>query len=409
MLRFPVQRGIARRRGSSKRREPRVVVTGGGTAGHALPALAVARALVGRGLPAASIEFVGSRRGVEARLAGDAGFSFTLLRGRGVQRRLALANVLAVGGLMAATARSMLSMARRRPSVVIALGGYASLPYGVSAALLRVPLIVVATDVLPGATSRVLGRFAKACAVAFEVTTMPRALVTGAPVRDAVVRARDERLRIPRWSTCQRDGGAIDGVHARLRDGPPGPIRPLLVAFGGSLGARSINAAVAGMVRDWGRRPPVDVHHVIGSRDWLRFDHAGSTGGNVRYVALEYDDRLPEVLAASDLAICRSGAGTVAELSVIGVASILVPLPGAPRDHQTANARVLSSAGAAVCMSDADLDGKRLTSEVMSLLGSPERLTAMSEAARCLGAPDASMRVADLALMHAGRIAGASG
>ncbi len=380
-----------------KPREPYVVVTGGGTAGHALPALAVARSLVDRGVPATSIEYVGSRRGIEGGLAEEAGFSFTLLGGRGVRRSVALANVAAIGGLLFATVASLRSMIRRRPWVVIALGGYASLPYGLSAALLRVPLIVVTTDVLPGATSRLLGRFAKACAVAFESTRIPRASLTGAPVRDAVVQARDERQRRPRWSTCCGDGSEGRGQQG----GATETLLPLVVAFGGSRGAASINSAVAEMVRDWGRRPRLVVHHVVGSRDWPRYADAGGAGENVSYIAVEYEDRLPDTLSVSDLAICRAGAGTVAELSVIGVPSILVPLPRAPRDHQTANAMVLSNVGAAVCLRDADLNGKSLTSAVMSLLSAPDRLVAMSEAARRLGVPDASMRVADLALAHA--------
>ncbi len=438
--RVPLKRNIAKlalsdgefmRSRHLSRRAPYAVVTGGGTAGHALPALAVARALVERGCPADSIEFVGSRWGMEARLAEEAGFHATLLPGRGLQRRLVVANIPAIAGLCVAIMQALYRMALHRPAVVISLGGYASLPFGVSAILLRVPLVVVNTDAVPGAAIRLLAHFARACAVAFEGTGLPRAVLTGAPVRDAVVRARSERgtrLGVPEQSEGDRvlsQAGALERVPGASKAGHLGVSRddpamqdardelggssprPLVIAFGGSLGARTINSAVAEMVRLWGARTPVDVRHVVGRRDWPEFEHRGFFDGNLRYVAVEYDEGLPEALARADVAVCRAGAGTIAELSVIGVPAVLVPLPGAPRDHQTKNAMVLVKAGAAVCVKDSELDGARLVMEVEGLLADPQRLLSMSFAARELGMPDASDRVADLALRHAsGEIAG---
>ena len=233
-----------------------VVVAGGGTGGHVLVALAVARALVARGHDQASIEFVGSRRGQEADLLAGTGFPLTLLAGRGIARRLdprsLVANAVAVAGLLWATLTETARLARHRPRVVVSVGGYAAVPGGVAAAVLRVPLVLVNVDAVPGLAHRVLGRFAAASAVAFPDTPLPKAVVTGAPVRDEV-RAVD------------RTPTAV--AEARGQLGLPRD-RPVVGVFGGSLGARSINRAASGLARRWAGRADRSLYHVTGRRDW---------------------------------------------------------------------------------------------------------------------------------------------
>jgi undecaprenyldiphospho-muramoylpentapeptide beta-N-acetylglucosaminyltransferase len=351
------------------------VVAGGGTAGHVLPAVAAAKALVARGHAPESIHFVGSRRGLEATLVPAQGFSITLLPGRGIARRLTLDNVGAVLGLLAAVVQGLVLVARRRPAVVLSVGGYASVPCALAAVVWRVPLVLHDQNAVPGLANRLAGRFARAAAVSFEGTPLPRATVTGNPVRDEV-----------RSVPARAEARAALGL----------PSEGFVVAvFGGSLGARSLNRAVAG----WTGRDDILVYHVVGRRDWA--DMHEPVGAWHRPV--EYEQRLPLLLAAADVVVCRAGGTTVAELAVVGVPSVLVPLPGAPGDHQTANAKALVRAGGAVLVPDAELTPERLDTELAQLLSAPERLSAMAEAARSVGIPDAADRVAALVERHARR------
>ena len=164
------------------------VVAGGGTAGHVLPGLAVAEALVSSGVAIGrhEVHMVGSRRGIEVDLVPAAGFGLTVMSGRGIRRRLTPANVASLLGLLVGMFRAVFLLARHRPRAVVSLGGYASVPCGLAAVLLRIPLVVVEQNAVPGAANRLLGRFAKACATSFPDTDLPRAELTGNPVRSEI-------------------------------------------------------------------------------------------------------------------------------------------------------------------------------------------------------------------------------
>lgn len=361
------------------------IVAGGGTAGHVLPGLAVARELVERGHDRSSLHFVGAERGIEARLVPEAGFDVTLLPGRGIQRRLTPANVAAVAGLLAALWKAIVLVRRRRPAVVLALGGFASAACALAAVLWRVPLVIAEQNARAGAANRLVARFASACAVPFAETDLPRAVVTGNPVRPEILAAAAQRDR--------------PGTRAAL--GLP-PDRTVLVVFAGSLGSRRLNTATYGAAERWADRDDLAVLHVVGSRDWddrppvARGEPSGPDGssGQLWYRAVRYEDRMDRVLVAADLAVCRSGGTTVAELAVVGVPAVLVPLPIATRDHQSANAGELVRSGAAVLVADEDLDADRLVAEVDRMLAGD--LSELSARARSLGRPDAASAVADL-------------
>lgn len=366
------------------------VVAGGGTGGHVLVALAVARALVARGHDPASIELVGSRRGQEADLLSGTGFALTLLRGRGIARRLdprtLWANAVAVAGLVWATLSETARLARSRPRVVVSVGGYASVPADVAAVALRVPLVLVNVDAVPGLAHRLLGRFASASAVAFASTALPRAVVTGAPVRDEVL-------------AVDRSPRAV--ALARRELGLPAD-RPTVGVFGGSLGARSINRAAAGLAGRWADRADRAIYHVTGRRDWEAMRAGGGeAGGGLCRRLVPFEPRMDLLYQAVDVVVCRAGAITVAELAAVGVPAVLVPLPGAPGDHQTANARALVDAGGGVLVADAECDGKRLAVVLDELLDDPPRLAAMAAAARAAGRRDAAQRVAEVVDAHA--------
>ncbi len=365
---------------------PYAVIAGGGTGGHVVPALAVARALVARGHAAEDIRFVGSRRGLEARLVPDAGFPITLLPGRGVSRRLSWQSAAAVAALAWAAVQAVVLLARWRPAVVASVGGYASAPAVFAAIVLRRPLVVAEQNAVPGLANRLAGRFARASAVAFAGTALPRAVVTGNPVRPEIL-------------AIDRSGEGRSMARAAL--GLPDD-RMVVAAFGGSLGSRRINDAVIGLVGSWAARSDLAVRHLIGARDWEKFAGgaagAGSGADGARgllYQPVRYEERMDLLLCAADVAVCRAG-GSVAELAVAGLPAILVPLPGAPGDHQTANALAFRDAGAAVVIPDAELTAVRLATELETLLSSPEQLAVMSKAAHGLAHPDAADRVAAL-------------
>ncbi len=362
------------------------LVAGGGTAGHVLPGLAVASALVDRGHDRSSIHFVGSERGLERTLVPDAGFGVTLLPGRGIQRRLTLENIAAAWGLLRAVAKGVGIVRRRRPKVVLVLGGYASIACTIGAVIWRVPIVVMEQNARAGAANRLAGRFAKACAVPFVETDLPRSVVTGNPVRAEVLAINRER----------------DRVAARASLGVTGD-RTFIAVVTGSLGSRKVNEAVFAAVPKWSTRTDLSIRHVIGSRDWESVQDSLPEGDGLEYLAVRYEDHMDTVLAAADLLIGRAGGTTVAELAEVGVAGVLVPLPDAPRDHQTANAAALVRAGAAVLIPDADLDGDRLVTEVQPLLDDPSKLERMGTAAHTLAQPDAADAVAELVERHARR------
>ncbi len=363
------------------------VIAGGGTAGHVLPAIAIGQALVERGHPAETIHFIGSRRGIEGRLVPEAGFSISVLPGRGVARRLTLDNVGAVAGLLAALVLAVILLARRRPAVVISVGGYASVPCVIASTLLRVPLVVAEQNAVAGAANRLGARLARASAVSFEGTDLPRAVVTGNPVRS-------ETLRV--------DRGPAGRAAARSALGLPLDATVLAV-YGGSLGARRINDAVIGLAWRWQGRAGYAIRHIVGERDWDAMQAAAPQPPpeGLTYQQVRYENRMDLVYGAADVAVCRAGATTVADLAAVGLPALLVPLPGAPGDHQTANARVLERAGAARLVPDGELNPERLAAELDTLLADRDRLAAMARAARSVAHPGAAAAVAALAEQHA--------
>lgn len=362
------------------------LVAGGGTAGHVLPGIAVAQALVERGHAPSTIHFVGSARGLERTLVPEAGFDVTLLPGRGIQRRLTSENLGAIWGLLRAIVKGVGLVRRRRPQVVLVLGGYASVACTLGAVLWRVPIVVMEQNARAGAANRLAGRFAKACAVPFNETDLPRSILTGNPVRPEVLAVDRDRDR--------RSARAELGVD---------PDRVLVAVVTGSLGARRVNDAVLDAVVRWSTRSDVSIRHVIGSRDWESVQARLPEPAGLDYVAVRYEDHMETVLAAADLLIGRAGGTTVAELAEVGLAGVLVPLPQAPRDHQTANASALVRAGAARLIPDQELSGERLVAEVEPLLDDPDRLRRMGVAAHTLAQPAAADAVAELVERHAKR------
>jgi UDP-N-acetylglucosamine--N-acetylmuramyl-(pentapeptide) pyrophosphoryl-undecaprenol N-acetylglucosamine transferase len=355
------------------------LITGGGTGGHVYAGLALAQALVARGHKPGEIRWVGASRGMEASLVPQAGFSIDLLPGRGLQRRLTPANVSVVGQTGKALAKVWRLVRRLRPSVVVGVGGYASLPCVVAARLQGVPVVVHEQNAAPGLANRIAVRLGARAAVSLPGTPLVGAEVTGNPVR-----------------------AEITGLSRH-----PSAERPLLAVFGGSLGARRLNHAALELYDLWRDRSDVVVHHVTGAAGHQEcaatLTALRRPGDVLQYDLVRYQDDMAGLYARASLAVCRAGATTVAELAAARLPSVLVPLPGAPNDHQTGNAMALVEAGAGVHLPDADCRGTRLAEVAGPLLGDPARLAAMGEAARALARPDAADRLADLVEEHAAR------
>ncbi len=369
----------------------RIVITGGGTAGHTNPGIAIAQALVAAGVDAADIHFVGGVRGNEGQLVPAAGFTIDLLPGRGIRRSLSPSgirdNVGAVRGLLAALGRARSILRRESPAAVLCLGGYAAFATSAAAVISRVPLVVSEQNARASAVNRLMGRFAVACALPYPDTDLPNGVLTGNPIRSEVL-------------------GAIVGADratSRTQLGLP-PDRTVLAVWSGSLGARKVNDTVAELARSWRDRDDLAIHHVIGRRDWPDFAALNDEFADapLRYRVIEYEDRMPAVLTAADLAVTRAGASTTAELAVAGLPAVLVPLPGAPRDHQFANAEELVAAGGGVRLLDAELDVDSLRRALAPMIDDRTHRDAMAAAARSVGRPSAAADVARLLIESRG-------
>jgi UDP-N-acetylglucosamine--N-acetylmuramyl-(pentapeptide) pyrophosphoryl-undecaprenol N-acetylglucosamine transferase len=357
------------------------VIAAGGTGGHIVPGLVVAQELVARGHAPGEILFVGSERGIDSRLVPAAGFPLEALPGRGVPRKVGLAALKSALEIVRGVLRGIVVIRRARPRVVVVLGGYAAVPAIVASVVFRIPLVVVARDARGGLADRLGGRVARACAVPFPTDDFPRATVTGSVVRAEVLAVDPAR----------------DRAAARAALGLPAD-RVVIGVFTGSLGSARVNAAVRGLVERWADRDDIAVRHVIGRRDWAAYaaDLPARPPGGLVYQAVEYEDHMDTLLAAADVVVSRAGGSTVGELAVVGLPAILVPLPIAPRDHQTANAEALVQVGGAVRVPDGELDVDRLEDELAPLVKDPERRARMAAAARTVGRRDAAARVADL-------------
>jgi len=346
------------------------VVTGGGTSGHVLPALAIADGLVANGHRKDEIVYIGAKRGIETRLLPPTAYPHHFLDVVGLQRRLAASNLSFPFKLVRSIAQSRRLLKRLRPAVVVSVGGYASFPATFAARFRRIPVVVVSYDRIPGLASRVSARFASACAVAFEGSRLPRARYTGAPVRrDLILLDR----AAGRESARRALGIPLD--------------RFVIAAFGGSLGSKVLNEAVNALVDDLGHRTDIAVRHVVGDR-FLQSAAAERSGeAGIMYDVIGYEDRMVEVYAAADLMITRAGASTIAELETAGMAAIIVPWAASADDHQTDNARILGDIGAAVVLTEADVASNGLTRSVLALVDDREHLADI--AARAYASGDA--------------------
>ena len=363
-------------------------MAGGGTAGHVFPALAMAEVL--RRDHGADVEFLGSAEGQEALLVPAAGYPFTPLRVASAQTRVSLRSFRAI--------RLTFSAARRcRPLVaeadaVVGIGGYASAPGALAARRTRRPLVLVEPNSVPGAVNRIAARWARAVAVTFEATAarLPehvRVERTGNPVRPEIVAVGERRAEL--------------AAEARTAFGLERDRRTVLV-LGGSQGALHLDQIVAGAIGLLRDRADLQLLVAAGPSHVDLVRAAARHAGQLVVHAAGFIERMDRALAVADLAVSRAGAGHIAELTVCGVPSILVPYPHATENHQEANARELERAAAAEVVLDAALTQEELVRRVTALADDAPRRESMAAAARAWARPDADVRLAALVASVAG-------
>jgi len=359
---------------------PRLVFAGGGTGGHLYPALAIADAV--RAIaPDAEIMFIGTKGKIEARTVPRYGYAFATIWISGVRRSLSLSTLLVPVKVVTALVQSIRHLRRFHADVVVGTGGYVCGPPAYAAVLMGIPMVLQEQNSYPGVTTRMLAHRARQVYLTFErsrafLRRQDNTIITGNPVRGAV------------GSVGRAEGAGRLGLDASKKT---------LLVVGGSQGAASINTAMLKAVRDLGALG-VQILWLTGERDHGRIQaELASQTGLGRITVLPYLERMEDAYAASDLAVCRSGATTLAELTCAGLPSILVPFPFAAADHQTENARAVVEQGAALLCPDGEA-AMRLGPMLRELLEHPERLAAMSSAARKAARPDAAHRIAQSVL-----------
>jgi UDP-N-acetylglucosamine--N-acetylmuramyl-(pentapeptide) pyrophosphoryl-undecaprenol N-acetylglucosamine transferase len=358
-----------------------VVLAGGGTGGHVFPAVALAET-IRKCEPEAQVRFMGTSRGLEARIVRSAGYVLDLVPARPLLGQGLLAKLRGLAAIARGVVSARRVLRRVAPDLVLGMGGYASVPTVVAALSLRIPVGLLEPNARPGRANRWLGRFVRTVFVQFEEAERyfpkGKARRTGIPVRE-IARAQQPA-----------EAGTVS-----------------LLVFGGSQGARSVNRAVTAGLDQLGERDGFRITHQTGEAD-LDFVKAAYADAGVRAEIAPFFDDLTERLGSADLVVSRAGASTVAEICMAGVASVLVPYPYAADDHQMANARALERVDGCRVVPDAVV-ANELAATVRALAQDPAKLRRMGDAAARLAAPAAAEQIWDACVEWIPRARGASG
>lgn len=352
----------------------KILIAGGGTGGHIIPAIAIARQLQAPGN--AEILFLGTPRGLESKLVPQAGFPLKLIKVGQLNNVSLMTRARTLVDLPLSILRCIGLLRRFRPNAVIGVGGYASGPAMLAAQLLGIPTLAFEPNAVPGMANRLVGKRVAAAAVNFAPAAQyfRNARVTGIPVRG-------EFFHLPSRSAAET------AQH------------PHLLIFGGSQGARVLNTTLPQIIAPLlDAVPGLTVLHQAGARQAEATQAAYEATGadSARWQVAAFLDDMPARFAAADLILARSGASTVAELAAAGKPALLIPFPQAADDHQRKNAEVMAEADAAVMLLQAEVTPDRLLGELTRLLTSPEHLSAMSAQARTLAHPSAAETIAEM-------------
>ena len=363
-----------------------ILIAGGGTAGHINPAIAIADE-IRRRMPDAKITFVGTPGGMEAKLVPAAGYAFESMNVAGFQRKLSLVNIKrnlqAAWYLTSATSRARKIIDKVRPDIAIGTGGYVSGPILRTCANSGVPIIIHEQNAFPGVTTKMLAKQAACVMLAVEdardlIKTDAPMRVTGNPIRADILSYDREQAR--------RELGVDD--------------RPLVLSFGGSLGARKVNESMEALLCRSAADGRYNHIHGYGQYGAFILDDFAAAGVNVSDCGnldiREYINDMPRCMAAADLVICRAGAITLSELQARGKASILIPSPNVAENHQYHNAMALVNRNAAECIEESELTGEKLMQTADAILGDPDRLRIMAANAGKMAITDACSRIYDI-------------
>lgn len=342
----------------------RVLLAGGGTAGHTSPLLATADA-IRRLVPEAEITCLGTPRGLENRVVPEAGYPLELIPPVPLPRSLSADLFRVPGRLRRAVRETMAIFDRVQPDVVVGYGGYVSMPAYLAARRRKLPLVVHEQNALPGLANKVGARVATKVAVSFPDTALPKAEFVGLPIRRMISTLDRAALRAE-----ARAFFALD------------PDRPTLLVTGGSQGARKLNQSIASASRSLADAG-VQVLHVVGPQG-----EADPVDSDVPYVVVPFVDRMDLAYAAADLVVCRAGASSVTEAAAVGLPAVFVPLP-IGNGEQAHNARPVVDAGGGLLIDDSALTAEWIAGTVPALATAPDRLAAMSAAASALIRRDA--------------------
>ena len=361
----------------------KILLAGGGTAGHINPALAIA-SYVKEHIPDVDILYVGAVGGMEERLVPQAGFNFKGIKISGFQRKLSLQgikkNIITVKRMFTSSVESKKIIKEFRPDVCIGTGGYVSGPILRKAAKMGIPILIHEQNAYPGVTTKLLCKYAKWVMLAVEssrkfIPDKANVVVTGNPVRKEVIEAS-------KFTSRQKLG--LDN-------------RPVILSFGGSLGARKINEAVADLMVHTAKNDKFQHIHGYGQYGKWFPDELGKKGLNIlahrNFRVTEYINNMSECLAAADLVICRAGAITLSELQAQGKPSILIPSPNVAENHQYHNAMALVNEGAAEIIEEKDLTGDKLINLVEKMLSDKTKLKKYQENAKNMAILDTTERI----------------
>jgi UDP-N-acetylglucosamine--N-acetylmuramyl-(pentapeptide) pyrophosphoryl-undecaprenol N-acetylglucosamine transferase len=349
----------------------------GGTGGHVYPALAVARALESH---SQDIVWLGTHRGLESRVVPDAGIDIEWISVKGLRRKGVLALIIAPFQLAWALTQALIVILRRRPVAVLGMGGFVSGPGGLAAWLTRRPLVIHEQNAAAGLTNRLLARLARVVLQAFpgSFNSSVHAETVGNPVRE--------------------DIAAVAAPAERYRD-RTGPLRMLVL--GGSQGALALNRTVPQALAQLSADERPAVRHQCGSLT-LEIAREAYEAQGVEVELMSFIEDMASAYAWADIVVCRAGALTVAELCAVGLPALFVPYPGAVDDHQTANARPMADAGAAVIIDESMLSAEVLAGQLREWLTNRSELLAKAEKAHGLDKPHALSRITELCLEQAG-------
>ena len=351
------------------------VITGGGTSGHVVPAIAIAELLVDAGHDMTTLHYVGSNRGAEVAMIPTLGLAHTFLSVDGLQRGFTLSkvkrNVLMVPTMLRALRTAKILLTKMKPQVVVSVGGYASIPICRAARKLGIPVVTCSYDRRPGLATSLQSRYAAVSAVAYEPSKLRNAVVTGAPVR--------RNLRIADVHALRNSARDSLGISANAR---------VSVVMGGSLGSAVLNTATEHLVQSLRSTEHTCVIHIAGERFMnsvqlpVMMHHSN---GSLSYLRVAYSNDMITMYAAADVVVCRAGASTIAEVSTVGVCAVIVPWKDAAENHQLVNAKWLTDRGGAVLLEEENLSAHEFSQLVTELLRDDDRRTAIASRARELG------------------------